>query len=105
MTSAQTLVNAEIVYVQSLYVGKDRIVNAALKYAKESEKAAGEKVLSPVEKWLEQAREIYNDFPQRTDPESWQELISEGLEHLKSGTYGANYQNKKKEEFLRNLGG
>ena len=39
------------------------------------------------------------------EPESWQELISEGLEHLKSGTYGANYQNKKKEEFLRNLGG
>ncbi|MBQ7863376.1 MAG: HAD family hydrolase [Lachnospiraceae bacterium] len=39
------------------------------------------------------------------EPESWQELISTGLENLKNGTYGGDYQKKKKEEFLRNLGG
>ena len=39
------------------------------------------------------------------EQESWLELISTGIEHLKNGTYGGDYQNKKKEEFLRNLGG
>lgn len=39
------------------------------------------------------------------EPESWQELISSGLGHVTAGTYGGEYQNKKKEEFLRNLGG
>ena len=39
------------------------------------------------------------------EPESWQELITTGLENLKNGTYGGNYQKKKKEKFLRNLGG
>lgn len=39
------------------------------------------------------------------EPESWQELITTGLENLKNGTYGGDYQKKKKEEFLRNLGG
>ena len=39
------------------------------------------------------------------EPESWQELITTGLNKLKAGTYGEEYQNTKKEEFLRNLGG
>ncbi len=39
------------------------------------------------------------------EPESWQELITIGLENLKNGTYGGDYQKKKKDEFLRNLGG
>lgn len=39
------------------------------------------------------------------EPESWQELISTGLGLVKSGTYGGDYQNQKKKEFLRNLGG
>jgi len=39
------------------------------------------------------------------EPESWQELITTGLENLKNGIYGGDYQKKKKEEFLRNLGG
>ena len=40
-----------------------------------------------------------------SEAESWQELITTGLDKLKDGTYGGEYQNKKKEEFLRNLGG
>ncbi len=39
------------------------------------------------------------------ETESWKELISTGFDKLKNGTYGSDYQNKKKEEFLRNLGG
>ena len=39
------------------------------------------------------------------EPESWQELTDNGLSKLKDGTYGGDYQKKKKEEFLRNLGG
>ena len=39
------------------------------------------------------------------EPESWQEFISTGLGHFTSGTYGGDYQDKKKKEFLSNLGG
>ncbi len=39
------------------------------------------------------------------EPESWQELMATGLEKLKTGTYGGEYQDKKKKEFLQNLGG
>ncbi len=39
------------------------------------------------------------------ESESWQELISTGLDKLKAGTYGNEYQSIKKKEFLHNLGG
>ena len=39
------------------------------------------------------------------EPESWQELIETGLDKLKTGTYGGDYQDTKKKEFLANLGG
>lgn len=39
------------------------------------------------------------------EPESWQELMDIGLAKLQDGTYGGDYQDKKKTEFLRNLGG
>ena len=39
------------------------------------------------------------------EADSWMELISTGLDKLKEGTYGGEYQNLKKKEFLRNLGG
>ena len=39
------------------------------------------------------------------EPESWQELTETGLGKLKDGTYGGDYQSKKKKEFLANLGG
>ena len=39
------------------------------------------------------------------EPESWQELMETGLANLKAGTYGGDYQEKKKKEFLANLGG
>ena len=39
------------------------------------------------------------------EPESWQELTETGLAKLKDGTYGGEYQDKKKKEFLANLGG
>jgi len=39
------------------------------------------------------------------EPESWQELMETGLAKLKDGTFGGDYQKKKKDEFLRNLGG
>ena len=39
------------------------------------------------------------------EPDSWQELITTGLEKLKTGTYGGEYQAARKEEFLHNLGG
>ncbi|MBO5176275.1 MAG: HAD family hydrolase [Lachnospiraceae bacterium] len=39
------------------------------------------------------------------EPESWQELMETGLAKLKDGTYGGDYQDTKKKEFLRNLGG
>lgn len=40
-----------------------------------------------------------------SETESWTELCETGFDKLKSGTYGGDYQTKKKEEFLRNLGG
>jgi len=39
------------------------------------------------------------------EPESWQELMTTGLDKLKNGTYGGDYQDAKKKEFLTNLGG
>jgi len=39
------------------------------------------------------------------EPESWQELTETGLSKLKDGTYGGDYQDTKKKEFLANLGG
>ena len=39
------------------------------------------------------------------ESESWQELIATGLTKLKDGTYSGDYQDAKKKEFLRNLGG
>ena len=39
------------------------------------------------------------------EPESWQELMETGLAKLIDGTYGGDYQDTKKKEFLRNLGG
>lgn len=39
------------------------------------------------------------------ESESWQELMDTGLAKLEDGTYGGEYQEKKKEEFLSNLGG
>jgi len=39
------------------------------------------------------------------EQDSWQELIETGLAKLKDGTYGGDYQNTKKKEFLANLGG
>ena len=39
------------------------------------------------------------------ESESWQEFLSTALNKLKDGTYGGAYQEEKKKEFLRNLGG
>ena len=39
------------------------------------------------------------------ETESWQELQSTGLVKLQNGTYRGDYQKKKEEEFLQNLGG
>lgn len=41
----------------------------------------------------------------KKEKESWSEFIEEGFSHLKDGTYGEGYQEKKIEEFLKNLGG
>ena len=40
----------------------------------------------------------------RKEKESWQELMDEGLQHLMDGSYAGDYQEKKKREFLQNLG-
>ena len=53
----------------------------------------------------EQNSVFYYPILVNKEPESWQELINTGLAHLKEGTYSGDYQTKKKEEFLRNLGG
>ena len=39
------------------------------------------------------------------ESDSWEELMNNGLPKLKDGTYGGDYQEKKKKEFLQNLGG
>ncbi len=39
------------------------------------------------------------------EEESWKELRETGFEKLQTGTYGGDYQNQKKQAFLRNLGG
>ena len=39
------------------------------------------------------------------EEESWTELRETGYAKLQTGTYGGNYQNEKKKEFLTNLGG
>lgn len=41
----------------------------------------------------------------RNEKQSWEEFISEGFEKLLNGTYGGEYQNAKKDAFLKNLGG
>ena len=40
----------------------------------------------------------------RNEKASWEEFISEGFDRLIAGTYAGEYQNKKNEAFLRNLG-
>ena len=41
----------------------------------------------------------------RSEAESWTEFMQEGFDHLLDGSYGADYQAYKKEQFLKNLGG
>ena len=41
----------------------------------------------------------------RSEAESWAEFMQEGFDHLLDGSYGADYQAYKKEQFLKNLGG
>lgn len=41
----------------------------------------------------------------RHEKESWAEFTREGLNRLLDGSYGGSYQEKKTDEFLRNLGG
>lgn len=41
----------------------------------------------------------------RDEARSWQEFMSEGLDRLISGTYGGEYQSKKRSQFINNLGG
>ncbi len=40
----------------------------------------------------------------RNEKESWQEFMAEGFDRLLSGTYAGDYQAKKTEQFLKNLG-
>lgn len=40
----------------------------------------------------------------RRERESWQEFMDEGFGHLLDGSYAGAYQEKKKAEFLKNLG-
>ena len=40
----------------------------------------------------------------RREKESWQEFMDEGFGHLLDGSYAGAYQEKKKAEFLKNLG-
>ena len=40
----------------------------------------------------------------RREKESWQEFMDEGFAHLLDGSYAGAYQEKKKAEFLKNLG-
>ena len=48
---------------------------------------------------------LYYPILVNKEPESWQELIETGLANLKGSTYVGDYQTKKKQEFLANLGG
>lgn len=41
----------------------------------------------------------------RREADSWQEFLSEGLPRLLEDTYGGDYQTKKVQEFITNLGG
>ena len=41
----------------------------------------------------------------RSEAESWAEFMQEGFGRLLDGSYGADYQAYKKEQFLKNLGG
>lgn len=41
----------------------------------------------------------------KKEKESWSEFMEQGFSHLKNGTYEGEYQEKKIEEFLKNLGG
>ncbi len=40
----------------------------------------------------------------KRERESWEEFISTGLDHLMDGSFGGEYQAKKREEFFKNLG-
>ncbi|MDE5700236.1 MAG: HAD family hydrolase [Lachnospiraceae bacterium] len=40
----------------------------------------------------------------RNEAQSWDEFVREGIVHFLDGTYGQGYQQKKKDQFLRNLG-
>ena len=41
----------------------------------------------------------------RNEAQSWSEFMAEGLERMINGTYAGEYQRKKRNEFLNNLGG
>lgn len=41
----------------------------------------------------------------RKEAESWAEFMAEGFDRLQNGSYGSNYQNLKKKQFVENLGG
>ena len=41
----------------------------------------------------------------RSEKESWEDFMAEGLSHLLDGTYEGSYQETKKAAFLNNLGG
>lgn len=40
----------------------------------------------------------------KRERESWEEFISTSLDHLMNGSFGGEYQTKKREEFFKNLG-
>lgn len=41
----------------------------------------------------------------RNEKASWEEFMAEGFDRLYSGTYGGEYQDSKKKQFVENLGG
>ncbi len=57
---------------------------------------------------LQSAREngvLYYPILVKHEKESWEEFTSEGLGHLLAGQYAGAYQQKKIDDFLKNLGG
>lgn len=48
---------------------------------------------------------LYYPILVKHENESWEEFISESLQYLLDGNYAGEYQQKKIDEFLRNLGG
>lgn len=49
-------------------------------------------------------RVFYYPILVRSEKESWQEFMDEGFERLLSGTYAGDYQAKKIDQFVKNLG-